>query len=143
MSAIGEASAILGVVTIAGEAVQVVARSYHLIERYKEVDSRATRLLSELEANHALLSNIQRLLSRPLVSQTLDSGLMHSIYAGISQCQATSREIELAFLPDSSGHIPWQQKIKHAARKDSLAKFEQRVHRDWTRLVQLLEPLKL
>ena len=121
---------ILGVPAFAIALADAVAKSYHLVERYKEAEPRARQLLSELQLTADLLAQLQRQLSDNEAVQGISPSLHHSLNAWISRCHTTQLAIETRLSPSPSDRFTRGKKIKLAAADDLFASLERRVNGD-------------
>ena len=132
---------ILGVPDFAIALADAVAKSYHLIERYKDANPRKLQLLNEIQATLALLSRLQDLVSDPAAIIAIERSGTASLYAWLSRCQTTHHDILAQF--GGRSDLSRKQRLRLSVSTDVFTKFEGRVRNDRTQLVALLETLNL
>lgn len=121
---IGEAASILGILGVAGQAIESASTLYTFCKAYKEVTSELERMLTDIESLISLLVEIKRLLPA-LSAASASPGILDAVQRQVQTCNADlatwTEKIDSLGLDTAMGPKPMLKKVKIAADKGYFA----------------------
>ncbi|KAL9112350.1 MAG: hypothetical protein Q9227_003468 [Pyrenula ochraceoflavens] len=128
MSGVGEIASVAGIISLAGQSVQVASSLYSFIEAYKQIVPEAERLLDEIERLRKIISDIVVVADAHLQTANSGGSLVQRLQDAISRCSRTMSETELSLKEVSEcSNGRRKNRIKAAAQKGYFTDLSRRI----------------
>ncbi|MCJ1264117.1 hypothetical protein MMC22_003988 [Lobaria immixta] len=119
MAGVGEAASIAGLITVAGQCLDLLSKLYTLVKAFQDVFPQARKLADELTLLRQCLSQIQNIASRAVNIVPDLSEPVTALFTTVSRCENTVCQIEqkIQTIHPSKKKLIWNR-VKVAAARD-------------------------